>query len=49
MLSILAVLVIVLDDLIEELIELGVSIVRSSIDTNARILVSNTRENAHFE
>jgi len=47
--SVFVVLVVVQDNLIEELGELGVSIVRSGIDTDTRILVSNTRENAGLE
>ena len=42
-------LVIVLDNLIKKLVEFGVSVVRSGINTNARVLIGNTRENAHFE
>jgi len=41
--------VIVLDDLIEKLVEFGISIVGSSINTNTRILVSNSGENACLE
>ena len=41
--------VIILDDLIEELVELGVSVMRSGVDTNARILICNSGENAHLE
>jgi len=43
------VLVIVGDALVKELVELFVSIVRSSVDTNARVLVLNTREDASLE
>ena len=48
-LGVFVMLVIVENDLVEKLLELSVSIVRSSIDTNARILVCNSRENAHLE
>jgi|TARA_B110000977_G_scaffold176704_1_gene232636 hypothetical protein len=41
--------VIVLDDLIEKLVEFLISIVGSSINTNTRILVSNSGENACLE
>lgn len=40
---------VLLDDLVEELVELVVSVVRSSVNADARVLVSNTGENTHFE
>jgi len=40
---------IVLYNLVKKLVELVVSIMRSGINTNSRVLVCNTRENAHFE
>jgi len=40
---------VVLDDLIEELAELGVSVVGSSVNTDTRINVLNARENASLE
>lgn len=42
-------LVVVLDNLIEKFVELGVGLVGSSINTDSRILVSNTREDAGLE
>jgi hypothetical protein len=42
-------LVIVGDDLIEKLVELVISIMRSGINSDTRFLVGNTRENAHLE
>ena len=36
------VLVVVLDNLIEKLVELGIGIVRSSVDSNTGVLVSDT-------
>ena len=48
-LGIWAVAVIVEDNLIEKLVELGVSIVRSSIDTDSGVLVGNTGEDAGLE
>lgn len=44
-----AVLVIVFNHLIEQFVELVVRIMRSSINTDTRVLVSNTGENAHLE
>jgi hypothetical protein len=41
--------VVVGDDLIEELVELGVSIMRSSVNTDTRVLVGNTGEDASLE
>lgn len=42
-------LVIVLNDLVEELVELGVSIMRSSIDTDSGVEVLDAGENAGLE
>jgi len=44
-----AVLVVVGNALVEELVELGVSIVRSSVDSNTGVLVLDTREDASLE
>ena len=41
--------VIVLDDLVEEFVELGVRIVRAGIDTDSRVEVLHTREDASLE
>lgn len=41
--------VVVLNDLVEQLVESVIGIVRSGVDSDTRILVSNTREDAHFE
>ena len=43
------VLMVVKDDLIKQLVELFVSLVGSSVDTDARVLVGNTGENACLE
>ena len=48
-LIILLVLVIVLNDLIEKLLKLGVSLMRSGVDTDSGILVGNTGENASLK
>ena len=47
--SIWGMVMIVRDNLIKKLVELVVSIMRSGIETNARILVCNSRENAHLK
>jgi hypothetical protein len=48
-LIIFSMLVVVLNNLVENLGELGISIVRSGIETDTRVLVGNTRENAGLE
>jgi len=48
-LVILLVLVIVLNDLVEELLELGVGLVGTGVNTDARVLVGNSGENASLE
>jgi len=48
-LSFWSVLVVVGDALVEELVEASVSVVRTGIDTNTRVLILNTGENASFE
>ena len=42
-------LVVVLDHLIEKFVEFVEGILRSSVNTNSRVLVCNSRENASFE
>lgn len=49
MLSINAVTVVVKNDLIEELVELLVSVVRTSVNTDTGIDILNTGEDASFE
>lgn len=44
-----SVTVIMLDHNVKELVELGVCVVRSGVDTDTGLLVGNTRENAHLE
>ena len=44
-----AVLVVVGNALVEELVELSVSVVRSSVDSDTGVLVLDTREDASFE
>jgi len=44
-----SVLVVVGDTLVEELVEAGVSVLRTGIDTNTRVLILNTGENTSFE
>jgi hypothetical protein len=41
--------VILLDDLIKELVETGIRVVRSSVKTNSRVLVLNSREDLCLE
>jgi len=48
-LVILLVLVIVLNDLVEELLKLGVGLVGTGVNTDARVLVGNSGENASLE
>tara|TARA_B100000780_G_C20926895_1_gene369416 strand:- start:227 stop:505 length:279 start_codon:yes stop_codon:yes gene_type:complete len=43
------VLVVVGDALVEELVEACVSVLRTGIDTNSRVLILNTGENTSFE
>jgi len=47
--TVLCVTMVVGDDWVEKFIEFGVGIMGSSIDTNARVGVSNTREDASLE
>jgi len=46
MLSFWSMLMVVSNALIEELVEGGVSVVRTSIDSNTRVLILDTGENA---
>lgn len=48
-LIVLLVLVIVLNDLVEQLLELGVGLVGTGIHTDARVLIGNSGENAGLE
>jgi len=48
-LSFRSVLVVVGDALVEELVEACVSVLRTGIDTNSRVLILNTGENTSFE